>query len=392
MIPIKIVYILGTLHLDGTQTQFLHLMRRLDRRRFEPRVLAFRAEGPVRDELDALGIPFTCLEFSGIRGKFRPSSYWQLFRFLRDLVRFLKHERPQIVQTFLFWTNIYGTLAAKIAGVPVIITGRRSMTDNTYMKCSYRVLQNAVNRLTTAVIANADASRQDCLREERGLSPDRVHVIYNGIDLRSFAPPRSSSKIRRESNIPTSAHIIGIIGTLSRYKAHHVFLQAAALTLACESDAIFLLIGRDEGRGQQLRQLAQNLRIEQAARFLGERKDVPALLSALDILVSSSSVEGLSNAILEGMAAGKAIVATDVGGTPEMILHEQTGLLVSPNDPKCLAEAITRLIRQPALRQQLGQAAQERARCMFGMERMVRQTEALYEKLAFQHHDHHCKM
>ena len=180
------------------------------------------------------------------------------------------------------------------------------------------------------------------------------------------------------SNFP----VVGIIGTLSPYKGHQDFLKAAVLALQRYPQTIFLIIGRDEGLFSFLKSLTRELHIQNSVIFTGERNDIPALLSMLDILVSSSLVEGLSNVILEGMAAGKPIVATEVGGTPELIIHEQTGLLVPPSDPDRLAEAMIRLLGDKVLRDQLGNAARKRAARLFSMEQMILHLENLYEHLA----------
>ena len=127
--------------------------------------------------------------------------------------------------------------------------------------------------------------------------------------------------------------------------------------------------------------LAEELSIHSSIVFTGERNDIPELLSMFDVQVSSSYIEGLSNAILEGMAVGNPIVATEVGGNPELIVHEQTGLLVPPEDPVCLANAIIRLLSDRALRNQLGNRAQHRVATLFQIEQMLQKTEALYDSL-----------
>ena len=286
MDKIKIVYILGTLNMDGTQKQFLEMVRRLDHTRFSTKVLAFHGHGKLRTELEALQIPFVCVDFSGLQGKFRLESYLQLYRLIREMVRYIRKQRPHIVQSFLFWTNIYGSLAAKIAGTPIFISGRRSMTDLQYMKKSYTFLQNLSNRWTTAILANAQNIKTDCLRYEHHVRAENIHVIYNGIDSACYYVGHRVKALEK-SSLPLSFHapIIGIIGSLSRYKDHETFLKAASSVSKSHPETQFLVIGRDDGFLQQLQGLSRSFGIERSTIFTGERNDIPDILSILDILV-----------------------------------------------------------------------------------------------------------
>ena len=381
MEKIKIVFILGTLHADGAQKQFVELVRRMDRRCFDLRVLAFQGQGGIRADLDALNIPCESLEFVGLKGKFRLESYRQLYRLLAAMVGYLRRERPQIVQSYLFWTNIYGCLASKIAGASVMVTSRYSMTDTQYLKPFYMRLQNLANRWTTAIIANAQAVKEDCLRYEKCVTPEMIRVIYNGVDLDRYAPKSPDPAIRAALEIPVNAPLVGVIGTLSPYKNHQNFLRAAAIALQQIPDARFLLIGRDEGLLAPLQALAETLRIRRAVMFAGERTDMPDIIASLDLVVSSSSIEGFSNAILEGMAMGKPVVATAVGGSPELVRDGETGFLVPSGDPAQLAERMTQLLADAALRGQMGRAGRERVAARFAMPNLINETSRFYEEL-----------
>jgi len=164
-------------------------------------------------------------------------------------------------------------------------------------------------------------------------------------------------------------------------KAHHILLNAAARVLQIYPHTVFLLVGRDEGIQRELETLAETLNIRHALIFTGERQDIAELLQVIDVQVSSSLKEGLSNAILEGMAAGKPVIATNVGGNSELIIHEQTGLLVPRQEPQQLAEAIIKVLAQPELQEAFGKAGQKRIREQFRMEHMVEHTETLYNTL-----------
>lgn len=370
------------LEIGGTERQFLETVRHLNRDHFVPKVLAFPCFGKLREEIEALDIPFTCLDFLGLTGKFCLSSYLQLYRLFRKMVQYFHREKPHIVQSYLFWANIYGCLAAKIAGVPVIITGRREVPNNASMRLHYRWLQNLSNFWTTAIIANSYRAKQQCLKQDRYVDDQKINVIYNGIDLSKYPPCCKMGNKKKIFHIPDDHYVIGIIARLCRYKGHRDFLKAAALVVQTYPKITFLIIGRDgEGIQAELEILAKELHISDSLVFMGERNDISEILSVLDILVSASLTESASNAILEGMAARKPVVATDVGGTSELVIHEQTGLLVPPQNPDCLAHAMIRLLGDQVLRSQLGNNGRHRAVTLFLMEQMIARTEALYKEL-----------
>ena len=163
---IRIVFLLGTLRMGGTERQFLETIRRLDRRRFEPRVLALPDSGPIRAEIEALGVPVTCLGMPPAQGAFRLSSLIGLGRMFRDMLRYLRREQPHILQSYQFWTNIYAAVAGKIAGTPVILTGRRESLDPKYRRAWKLALRDLSNRWATAILANSERVKAECLRAE----------------------------------------------------------------------------------------------------------------------------------------------------------------------------------------------------------------------------------
>lgn len=375
---VKIVYILGALDIGGTEKQFLETLRRLDQERFQMAVIAFHCQGKVRDAIEAMGVPFTCLNFSGLPGKYHPISYVMLYKVFRELIHYLKQQQPHIVHSYLFWPNVYGCIAAKIAGVPAIITGRRTATECLDLKFWPFWLQNFCNLWVTIIVTNSYAAQQACLRQEKWIRAEKIRVIYNGIEVNQYAISSHPAEKKRRWNIPEDAPVVGIVGTLQPCKGHKNFLYAAAQVLQHFPGTFFFIIGRDLGLQGELANLAQVLNIEQSVIFTGESDDLPKLFSVIDILVSSSLFEGISNALLEGMAARKPIVATRIDGTLELILHGETGLLVPPENPEQLAQAIQQLLSDPDLRIRLGNAGRLRASTFFHIDRLMQQTEELY--------------
>lgn len=381
MDKIKIVYILGSLEIGGTERQFLEFMRRINRQRFDIRVLAFHCQGPVRQEIENMQIPFQCLNFFGLPGKFRPASYWLLYRLLSSIAGYLRREQPHIVQSFLYWANVYGSIAAKMAGVPVIITGRRATMEPKYKRALGQWLQNLSNLLATCIISNSEAVKQETLHRDAFVNAEKVRVIYNGLDIGRYAGSANAPAIRRLLNISPQAPVVGIIANLQPRKRHQDLLQAAVQVVRTYPDAVFVIVGRDAGSRSELEALVRMLGLERSVLFTGERPDIPDLLASFDVQVLVSSIEGIPNAILEGMAAGKAIVATDVAGNSEALTHGETGLLVPVGNPDAIAAAILRLLDDVGLRKRLGLAAQTAVGRKFSMARMIQQTEDLYQNL-----------
>ncbi len=386
---IRIAFILGTLDIGGTEQQFLETVRRLDPRRFDCHVLAFGNPGRLRNELKNIAIPVTMIPCPRSLGKFDPRFYWQLFTFLRSMTSSLRLEQPHIVQSYLLWANIYGSIAAKLAGVPVIITGRRATLDEQSMrvpKFPHQWLQNLTNTWVSAVITNSQIVKEQALHRESYLKSHLVEVIPNGVCLEKYPVVRKQMALPYPLPIPERTQRVGIVASLHPRKGHRDLLRAAALVLQHYPDTMFILVGRDEGIQSELETLADTLNIREAVLFTGERDDIPELLSMLDVQVSSSFTEGLSNAILEGMALGNPIVATTAGGNPELVIHEQTGLLVPPGKPAKLAHAIMQLLDNPSLRRKMGRAGRQRVEQFFRMEKMIEQTEMLYQNLCQNSH------
>ncbi|GAK51914.1 glycosyl transferase, group 1 [Candidatus Moduliflexus flocculans] len=378
---IKIVYLLGSFDIGGTETQILETLRRLDRDRFELRVAGFGKDGVLRRQLESLGIFVTMFEFFGLNTKTRISSYWHLAKFLTSLIFYIRREQPDIVQTFLFWANIYGSIAAKLARVPVIITGRRGLSERDILRPYYRWLLALSNRWATLILSNSEAAKQHSLLHESGITADKIFVLRNGIDYRRYQVTVDRQNKRQELNISPDAPVIGIVSNLRPYKGLQDAIEAAMYVYRSFPDVVWLFIGRDDGLQADFAGLADRLGVGHVVRFLGQRNDVPELLATLDILVSSSHSEGLPNAVLEGMAAGKAIVATRAGGTIELIDNERSGLLIPERDPIAIAQAVERLLRDQRLREQFGQYARQEAESRFSIGRLISQTETLYNEV-----------
>jgi glycosyltransferase involved in cell wall biosynthesis len=371
---IRVLYLIGTLDIGGAEGQLVQLAMRLDRSRFETRVCALASGGPHQAGLNAAGVPVDVIGFRGLSR--RPQTLVPLARFFATVRRW----RPTLVHGFLFWAYVPGAIVARAARVPVVVTSRRSLGHFRRSKpyCDYLFLERAANRVTDLVIANSEAVRDDTLRGE-GLAPDRVAVIHNGLDADRYQVT-PDGELRRSLGLADGAPVVTVIANFIAYKAHGVFLAAWRDVVRRVPGAVALLIGAGPLRAE-LEGRAATLGVTGSLRFLGTRRDVPALLALTDVFVHPSLEEGFSNAILEAMAAGKPVVATAVGGNPEAVSHEETGLVVPPGDAASLATAIVSLLDDPAAARKLGAAGRRRVAERFTVDRMVHEYEAVYEKL-----------
>jgi glycosyltransferase involved in cell wall biosynthesis len=378
----KIVYILGTLQIGGTERQVVETATRLNRDHFHVKVYGLSEDGPLKSILDQQGISTTI--FNDIRPKklSLPAALCRYSRKFWRLYWYLRQERPEIVHCYHYSPSIYGGIAAKLTGTPVLITNRRCLGLFKDALPHYQLWENLVNRFTERVLVNSEALKADVLQREL-IAPEKVHVIYNGVDLNVYRPidvdVRGQLGLKKRAlGIPEAAPVIGILANLIPYKGHRDLLLAAAEVHRFYPEARFVCIGEDRGIQPQLEQLRRELDLHHQVLFVGNSPNVPEMLQIFDIQVSASHEESFSNAILEGMASGKPIVATSVGGSPEAVLHNITGLLVPPREPITMAQAITSILAHPDFALQLGHNGRKRIEEHFSLEKMIDKLENLY--------------
>ncbi len=271
-----------------------------------------------------------------------------------------------------------GVPAAWLARVPVILSCRRDLSHWWwYTPRRRRFLRHIQNR-STYVIANSQAVR-DFLVEKDGFDSNLIRVIRNGVDLERFTNVRPD---RQElfPQLKAESQLIAVVANMNvETKGHTDLIRAAAEVSREFRDAKFLLVG-DGAERTRLEVMTAELGLSKTVLFLGRRNDVPNLLACCDLFVLPSWAEGLPNSVLEAMAAGLPIVATRVGGTPEIIEAGVSGLLVSPRDSHALAVAISRLLGNKGFAKELGRSAQEHARAEFGFDRLLSELDSLYAR------------
>ena len=371
--PIDILYIIPRPEIGGAERQLLMLMQGLDRDLYRPHVVCLDGGGSLLD--DYRGAAETCVVLNR-RGMDMGT--------LRDLIAHIKRINPAIVHTWLYIANLYGGVAARLARVPYVIASQRGLgidpqhgwLKTRQIKCFNRLIA----RLSDRLIANARAVADPMYRV--GFCPERTRIIYNGLDLDIRIAPEQQDPLRTELRIRPDDILLCAIARIDPKKDLATMLRAFALVAAKHPTARLLIVGGGFPHYQrELDALADELHIRQAVDFLGFRTDPQAILSLCRISLLSSLTEGLPNAILESMALGKPVVATSVGGVPELIDHGVQGLLSPVGDHRQFARHICDLIDQPDRACAMGLAGQKKTRQHFSRQAMVQNTEAVYAEL-----------
>jgi len=369
---VPILTFLTNFLIGGTERQVVNLVHNHDRDRFAVHLACFHRRGPLLDEIDAEELRLTDYPISTLPS---PHTLWQQGR----LARYVASRGIRLVHSFGFYANVFAVPAARLGRAEVVVASIRDTGD--HLGGLQRALQKLVCRAADHVVVNAIAVKQVLLRQ--GYDPSRISVVPNGIDTTPFQNMCATGALRRELGIPERARLVVAVCRLNRLKGIEYFLDAAALLLRRFPDVRYLVVGDSISQAyrDELQARAASLGLGECVRFTGFRGDVPALLSEASVSVLPSLSEGLSNVVLETMAAGVPVVATSVGGTPEMVEEGVTGMLVAPRDSVALAGAIGAMLADPARAAVIGRAGREQVAQRYSLEAMVRGTEALYERL-----------
>ena len=362
----RVAQVIWSLGLGGAEQVVIRLAKGLDRRRFEPVVLCLDQPGPFAAQAQAAGVEVVALDKRG------PLDVRAVVR----LARLLRSRRFDVVHTHLWGANLWGRLAAVAARVPVVVATEHNV--DTWKRPYHLALDRALARAATHLVAVSQEVR--AFYETRGIGRGRWRVVYNGVEVPS-APRRGRGEAFRALGLGEGDRVVGLVGRLVPAKAPEVFLRALSLAAARVPALRGLVVGDGPSR-KEAEAEARRLGLAGRVVFAGLRGDVPELLPGLDALVFSSLREGLSMAMLEAMAAGVPVVATAVGGTPELITHGTTGLLVPPGRPGDLADAVVGLLADAPRAEALRGAARRLVEGRFSLARMIEAHEALYAEAA----------
>jgi glycosyltransferase involved in cell wall biosynthesis len=366
--PVRVLYLHHVAELSGAERSLRLLLRHADRARVEP-LFAGPTRGGFPAALAADGVPMLPLDFGPLRRAGR------MLAAITRLVRIVREHRIDLLHANGPQTNVPAGLAGRLTGRPVIWHARNLVTAQMWD------VDRALAPLATRIICNADAIRRR-FAGSRGW--DRSVTIVNAVDTREFHPGVAHAPFRHELGVPDTAALVGIVGRIGLGKGHEHFVDAAVRLLDRGSDAHFVVVGdplfdADAWRADALRRAVKDAAREDRIRFVGYRRDVPAVMRALDVLVLASDAEPCGRVLFEAMACGTAIVATAGGGTPEIVRHDVEGLLVAPRDPAALAQAIGTLAVDARLRARLGAAGVARVAAEFTIDRHVARTLAVYD-------------
>ena len=361
--PIRVCFLIDELTTAGTESQLLALIRSVDRTRVQPFLCLLRGDRAVSRALEPENCPILRL---GVGSLCHPSALSRA----RRLAAFLRRQRIDVLQTYFQDSTYFGVLVGRIAGVPHVVRTRNNL--GYWLTPIHRWLSRLFSRLSDVTLTNCDAGRAALLADDAS-HPDSVVVLENGVDLERFTaiPPLTAR--------PGPVHI-GVVANLRPVKELDRFIRAAATVANRRPNVSFEIAGEGPMRSE-LEWLAAELGLQERLRLPGIVTDVPGFLARTDVAVLCSRSEGMSNAVLEYMAAGRAIVATRVGANERLIEDGVHGLLVPPGDEGALAAAIGRLADDANLRVRLGTAARCRAERDYSRQAMVRRFEGFYQGL-----------
>jgi len=363
---INVVEVLATGGNGGAQESMFNLLSGIDRTRYDVCVVALSNGSSVR-RLQRAGISTMVID--------EPDDAIAVGALAAHLARI----QPDVVHNHMYRAEIVGTkaaLALEAAGYArpyVVSTVHSSRVRSIEDRDALRALTPSIDRL---IAVSESIVRK--IADERGSSAP-VSLIYNGVDLERYDHQEPCCTLREEYSMVADAQIVGIVARLEPEKGHATLLEAWPLVLRSCPDAYLLVVG-EGSRCDALREQAESLGVAHRVIFTGRREDVPAVTAALDVAVLPSYREAQGLSILEAMALGRPVVASDVGGIPEMIVDGVSGLLVPPHEPAPLAAAIVRLLRDHQLADMIGRAGHDLVHGRFCLEQMIAAVEDIYEE------------
>ena len=379
---VKLYIIIDNLGPGGTQRQIIEYLKTANREQFDIKIVNLDKDyNTLKDEIERLGY-----EVIGIKqGKWRA---------VNSLFGLFKQNKLDIVHTFLFTSDLYGRIAAKLAGVPVVISSVRNI--DLWQKWHHRLTDKILATFTDRITVNAECIKPYLIKT-KGIPQKKIITIYNGIDLARFDNLKTPQQIREELGIPLNSLAIGMVSRFSAQKDYDTFLKAAEIILKTrgqapagtvpsphssfgESPVYFVAVG-DGPLLQSLQSSVVNQQLKDKIIFTGLRRDIPNVINAMDICILSSHYEGCPNVILEYMASSKPVIASNVGGCAELIIEGKTGFVVPPKNPEMLANKIRELINNKDLRIKMGKEGRIRVEKHFTSQLMVKNIENLYLEL-----------
>jgi glycosyltransferase involved in cell wall biosynthesis len=362
--PVRVCFMIDRLTRAGTETQLLALVRELDRRQVSPSLVLLDGEDDLSRALEPAGCPVLRL---GVRKLFG----LRAARAARRLRAFWRETRPDVLQVYFLDSAYFGVPVARLCGVPKVLRVRNNL--GYWVTRKHRALGRLIRPWVDATLTNTQAGKQ-ALVEGEGLPPEKVVVLENGVDTRRFNrflyPDTSKARVR-----------VGCVANLRPVKNIDGLMRAAKAALERFPSLWFEVAGDGEQR-EELERLHAELGLGDRFVLRGSVSDVAGFLRTVDIAVLPSHSEGMSNALLEYMSAGRAVIATDVGANARLVQHGRHGLIVPPGDGAALVDAIGHLLEDPLRAAGYGAAARKRVEAEYSRDAMRRRFEEFYRKCA----------
>jgi len=355
--PIKIAYFTGSFQFGGTERYLLNLLENIDRNLFHPTIMCFYKTGEFFFEIQKLNIDIEVFPISnslinttGIRSLMKASA-------------FLKNNDIQMLHTLADWGNYFGVFAGKLAGVKTIIASQRNMGHLMVKKRYYFTSKIIYKYVTNGIIVNAGSIKKYLIKEFH-IHPEKIEVIHNGIAFNRTSV--NKNKLEAASENITG----GFIGRFHPVKGFSLLIDVANNVIKEYPNIVFLIIGTGS-ESRELKYKIKNYGIMKNFNFVGNQKDIQFYISKMDFIILPSKSEGFPNVVLEAMASHKPVVATRVGGVPEVVVHGKTGFIIEPGNVSAMTISIKKLCEDEGLRNKMGRAAFTHAKNQFGIEKMM---------------------
>lgn len=375
---IKIMHVITGLSTGGAETMLCKLLSGMDKSRFNCTVVSLTEKGPLTGKITAMGIPVEAVNMR--RGVPDPRGVWKL----KSLIR---KQKPDIVQTWMYHSDLIGGISSRLAGhIPVIWNIRQSNLDPGASKKTTRLTARACAMLSglipEKIICCSESSRQ--VHAGLGYDESKMIIIPNGFDLKAFRHDENARiSVRKELGISADSLLLGMVARFDPQKDHATFVRAAEKITGSGSDAYFVLCGKDVNwYNEVLSGWIRDAGLSERFFLLGPRTDIPRLTAAMDVACLSSAFgEGFPNILGEAMACGVPCVATDIGDSAEIV--GDTGRIVPAKNPEAFARACRALLDSgPAERARLGSRARKRIADTFELSKIINRYEQLYQSIA----------
>ncbi|OGW83261.1 MAG: hypothetical protein A2987_05810 [Omnitrophica bacterium RIFCSPLOWO2_01_FULL_45_10] len=369
--PFRILYLHETSRISGAENSLLNLVRHIDVSRFKP-IFILPEGGPLPSKLREMGVEVNLMELPSIRKSLKAH------RVIYKIRRLVKEQGIELIHSNSIRTHIYSAAVGRMEDVPVIWHERNLVTKEIIDP------DRLLSFLPDRIICNSKAIAKR-FEAKRSIN-NKVKVIYNGVDLERFNPSVNSEKVKNEFGLNDDSPVIGIASRFSKDKGHEYFLKEASIIKKVFGKAKFLVIGgpvfkEDAHREKYLKTFSDRLGLRDSVVFCGFRDDTPQIFNALDILVLASRAEPCGRVLFEAMASGKPIIATNSGGTPEIVPDGIAGVLIPPFKAGAMSEAAIQLLKDKDKARDMGSRGREWVERNFSIERNVRETEDVYLEL-----------